>query len=95
MIPVPMVAATCRTEHREGDEVEKRRPGHGITRRQHAGGNDGGDGIGRVMQAIEKVEDQGDGDQGRKKEHQTCSMTMPLMRLATSSKRSTTFSRWS
>ena len=50
-------------EHQEGDEVEERRPDHGVARRQHPGRDDGGDGIGGVVQAVQEVEDQGDGDQ--------------------------------
>ena len=89
-------------EEQEGDEVEKGRPEHGILRPQHAGRNDCGDGVGRIVQAVEEVEEQGDRRPGRQAGkgkggfHQpTFSMTMPLISLATSSKRSTTFSSWS
>ena len=93
-------------EHQEGDEVEERRPQHRILRPQHAGRDDGRDRVGRVVQAVEEVEQQRDGDQAdqnRKTKRgvhcaalpYTCSMTMLLISLATSSKRSATFSRWS
>jgi hypothetical protein len=50
------------------------------------------------VQPIQKVEKQRSGNQGRQQRkgeaciHQTFSITMPLISLATSSKRSTTFS---
>jgi hypothetical protein len=50
-------------EHREGDEIEKGRPEHGIARRQNPGRNHGGDGIGGVVQTVEEIEDQGDAHQ--------------------------------
>ena len=50
-------------EHQKGDEIEESRPAHGITGRQHPGGDDGGDGIGRIVQTIEKIEEQRDGDE--------------------------------
>ena len=56
-------------EHQEGDEVEEGRPGHRIARRQHPGRDDGGDGIGGVVQAVEEIEDQRDGDQEDDQEH--------------------------
>ena len=52
------------------------------------------------MQAVQEIEEQRDGneaDQSGKGDgdfHYTFSMTMPLISLATSSKRSTTFSSW-
>ncbi|WP_240387213.1 hypothetical protein [Brevundimonas naejangsanensis] len=50
-------------EEQEGDEVEEGRPPHRIDRRQDAGGDDGGDRVGRVVQAVQEVEQQGDADQ--------------------------------
>ena len=89
-------------EEQEGDEVEERGPEHGILRPQHARRDDGGDGIRCVVQAVQEVEEQRDADQadekrkgeGRRPSAQTFSITMPLISLATSSKRSTTFSSW-
>ena len=106
MMPVPMVWATLQAEHQEGDEIEERRPEHRILRPQHAGRDDGRDRIGGVVQSVEEVEQQRDGDQsdqdGKTKRGihgaalpYTCSITMLLISLATSSKRSATFSRWS
>jgi hypothetical protein len=93
-------------EHQEGDEIEERRPGHRIVRAQNTGGHDGGDRVRRVIHAVEEVERQRDcnqPDEQRQSERggvhpllrpsQTCSTTMPCSTLATSSKRSTTFSR--
>lgn len=85
-------------EEQEGDEIEEGRPRDRILRPQHPGGDDGGDGIGGVMQTVQEIEEQRDGDkadeqrQGKRDIHQTFSITMPLISLATSSKRSTTFS---
>ena len=50
-------------EHREGDEIEERRPEHRILRPQHAGRDDGRDRIGGVVQSVQEVEQQRDGDQ--------------------------------
>ena len=62
-MPVPMVCGDVQAEHQEGDEVEERRPDHGVLRPQHAGRDDGGDRVGGVVQAVEEVEQQRDGDQ--------------------------------
>ena len=93
-------------EHQEGDEIEERRPQHGVLRPQHSGRDDRRDRIGGVVQSVEEVEQQRDcdqSDQNRKTKRgihcaalpYTCSITMLLISLATSSKRSATFSRWS
>ena len=80
-----------RSEDQEGDEIEECRPGDGRLRAQHARRYDGGDRIGRVMQAVEKVErqrDQNEPDQNRQgksnciherrlRGRQTFSRTMP------------------
>ena len=85
-------------EEEKGDEIEERRPRDCILRPQHARRNDGGDGIGGVVQAVQEIEEQCDGNEADKQRqgeggiHQTFSITMPLISLATSSKRSTTFS---
>ena len=50
-------------EEQERDEVEERGPGHGILRPQHAGRDDGGDRIRRVVQPVEKIKRQRDEDQ--------------------------------
>src|ERR1700726_2181520 len=93
-----------KAEHQESDEIEERRPQHGILRPQHAGRDDGRNRIGSVVQSIEEVEQQRDSnqsDQNRKTKRgihcaalpYTCSMTMLLISFATSSNRSATFSR--
>jgi|SRR6185295_6923774 len=51
------------TEEQEGEEVEERGPDDGGTWRQNPGGDDGGDRVGRIMQAVEEIEEKGDGDQ--------------------------------
>ena len=50
-------------EEQEGDEVEERRPGHRVARPEHARRHDGGDRVGGVVQAVEEIERQRDGDQ--------------------------------
>ena len=52
-------------EEQKGDEVEEGRPGYSLLGPEHTSGNDGCNGVGRVMQAIEKVEEQRDADQAR------------------------------
>lgn len=49
-------------EEQEGDEVEEGRPCDRILRAQHTGGDDGGDGIGGIVQTVQKIEEQRDGD---------------------------------
>ena len=51
------------SEEKKCDEVEERRPDHRVARPQHAGRHDGRDRIGRVVQAVEEVEDQRNDDQ--------------------------------
>ena len=100
--PGPQGLRHMEAEEQEGDEVEERRPEHRVLRAQHPRRDDGGDGIGRVVQAVEEVEEQGDGDEaGQRRQREgggvharhTFSITMPLISLATSSNRSTTSSR--
>ncbi len=85
-------------EEEEGYEIEEGRPRNGILRPQHPGGNDRGNGICGVVKTVQKIEEQCNGDEADKQRqckcdiHQTFSITMPLISLATSSKRSTTFS---
>ena len=50
-------------EHQEGDEVEERRPKHRVLRPQHPGRHDGRDRIGGVVQSVEEIEQQRDGDE--------------------------------
>lgn len=85
-------------EKQECYEIEESCPKDSIVRSQHAGRNDGCDRIGRVVQAVQKIKEQRDPDKAHKQGegkcnlHQTFSITIPLISLATSSKRSTTFS---
>ena len=44
----------------ERDEVEERRPDDGLPRLQHAGGDDGGDGVRRIVEPVHEVEDERD-----------------------------------
>jgi hypothetical protein len=55
-------------EEDEGHEVEERGPGDGVAGAQHARGDDGGDRVGRVVQAVQEVERQRDGDQQPERE---------------------------
>lgn len=82
----------------ERDEVEEGRPGNRLVGLQHFGGDDGGDGVGGIVEAVHEVEQQGDDDQpGDDPEPdlyvfhgdaQAFSSTMPSTILATSSQRS-------
>jgi hypothetical protein len=57
-------------EHRR--EVEERRPQYRQTRRKNARRDDGGDGIGRVVKAVDGVEDQRDRDDADDKNPGAC-----------------------
>ena len=93
-------------EEQKGDEVEEGRPGHRVMRPQHARGDDRRDRVGGIVHAVEKIEQEVDGDQadqrgqGQGRVHkrgsadpQTCSITRPVISFPMSSKRSATFSR--
>ena len=62
-MPVPMVSRHWRRKDHEGDEVEERRPEHRRPRRQHARGDDRRHRVGRVVKAVDEVEDQRQDDQ--------------------------------
>ncbi len=49
-------------ENEGGDEVPESRPYDGAKRRQNAGGDDRGDGIGGVMPAVREFEGEGEED---------------------------------
>ena len=53
-----------------GDEVEERRPDHGLSRRQHARRDDRRDRVRGVVKAVDVVEDERDGDQRQNREQQ-------------------------
>src|SRR5262249_17040537 len=50
-------------KHQEGDEVEECRPDHGSARRQHSRRDHGRDRVGRVVKAIEEIEQERQSDQ--------------------------------
>ena len=52
-------------EHGEGDEVEEGRPDDGVLRPEHPGGDDGGDRVGRVVEAVREVESERQDDDER------------------------------
>src|SRR5712692_3580542 len=90
-------------EEQECDKIEERGPDDGVLRSQHAGGHDGRNRVGGVMQPIQGIEDQRDRDQrneseraerGIHSEPYTFSITIALISFATSWNRSTTISRW-
>ena len=53
-----------RAEGERRDEVEERRPHDRLARREHARRHDRRDRVGRVVEAVDVVEDQRDEDQG-------------------------------
>jgi hypothetical protein len=81
-------------EDEDRDEVEERGEGDRVVRLQHAGGDDRGDGIRRVVQPVHEVEQQGEGDEEDQHPHPDLepghefSSEMPSARFATSSQRS-------
>ena len=57
------LADRARHAHAEPErrhEVEERGPDHGLGGAEHPGGDDGRDRVGRVVEAVDEVEDQGD-----------------------------------
>ncbi len=62
-MPVPMVWATCSPNTMKAMKLKNARPEHRELRPQHAGRDDGRDRIGGVVQAVQEVEQQRDGDQ--------------------------------
>jgi hypothetical protein len=50
-------------EEQKGDEVEERRPDHGVERSQHPGRDDRRDRVRRIVHAVEEIEQEGDEDQ--------------------------------
>ena len=64
-MPVPTVCATCGAEKQKGDEIEEGRPGDRVARPQNARRHDGGDGICRIVQAVEEIERERDDDRER------------------------------
>src|SRR5205085_5901061 len=72
-----------------GDEVEEGSPDDGDTGREHSRRHHGGNGVRRVVEAVDEVEDEREGDeQDDDREHKACSSTTPSITLATSSQRS-------
>ena len=51
-------------QEEERDEVEERGPHHRLPRLQHSRRDHGGDGVRRVVKAVDEVEDQRDADDG-------------------------------
>jgi hypothetical protein len=51
-----------RSEYQKGNKIENGSPDDGLPRVQDPGGDDGGDGVGRIMHAVGEVESQGDED---------------------------------
>ena len=49
-------------EEKSREEIESRRPCHGKFGRQHPRRDDGGNAVGRIVEAVQKIEDQGDQD---------------------------------
>ena len=51
-------------EEEDGDEVEEGGPDDGLLRGEDPGGDDGGHGVGRIVHPVEKIEEEGEGDDG-------------------------------
>ena len=66
IMPLPMVFGDLGAEDEGGHEVEERRPDDRHARREHAGRDDGGDGVGGVVEAVDEVEDERDEDDERR-----------------------------
>ena len=61
-MPLPIVRATLTPNPNARDEVEERRPDDGLRGAEHSGGDDGRDRVGGVVEAVNEVEEQRDGD---------------------------------
>ena len=90
-------------EHPQRGEVEERGEQHRLFRRQRAGGDDGRDGVGSIVEAVHEIESQRDDDQQRQRPErdgevfharscQEFSMRISSIVLAASSQRSSTSS---
>jgi hypothetical protein len=55
-------------KEKSGDKVKRGGPQHSESRRQHAGGDDGGDAVGGIVKAVEEVEDKCDQDRDQDKQ---------------------------
>ncbi len=66
--PPVMVLATA-VPHMAPNEIGDSRQHDGLARRQDLGGNDGGDGIGRVMKAVDVFKNQRHHDNGQDERH--------------------------
>src|SRR5262249_22490347 len=62
-------------------EVEEGRPRHRLHRREHASGDDGGDGGGRVVEAVDVVEGEGHQDDEGHEDEGTTHVREPAARL--------------
>ena len=98
MIPLPIVVATARPKKRKEMKLKKAAQSDRQLRAQHPGRDHGRDRIGGVVQAVQEIERERDADQRDDDEgvavHQAWSITMPWISSATSSKPSSTRSRW-
>ena len=89
-----MVVATAVPKNAP-DQIGDRRQQHGLPRREHFGGNDGGDGIGGVVKAVDVGEHQRHKNDDENEEHrrdQEFFRTMCMTTLPASWQRSMTFS---
>jgi hypothetical protein len=64
-------------EEQKGDEVEERGPSHGYVRGKNTRRYDRCNRIGGVMQAVEKIEDESDQDQGCEEHERACHRKAP------------------
>ena len=91
MIPVPIVSGHVHSEEKGGHEVEKGGPEDGVFGRQHPGRNDGRNGVGRIVKAVQEIEYKGhenDEDDEKAWRGYPCFSTMPSTMLETSSQMS-------
>ena len=62
IMPEPMVLATAVPKMNAAAKLKNAAQMHGLAGRQHAGRDDGGDRVGRVVEAVDVVEDERDDD---------------------------------
>ena len=79
-MPLPMVLATAVPEQKRGEKVECGGPNYGQARRENAGGDYGRDAVGRIVKAVQEIEDQR-GDDGDDEQDHSCAHERTILEL--------------
>jgi len=60
--PLPDCICHVEPEEKERDKVKERGPDHGVLRGKDAGGNNGRDGVRRIVEPVQEIEREGEQD---------------------------------